>query len=245
MTGCGCSIRSAMRGATRGIRVGEGSSWVPDGRSYPLVAPYVVRDGKTYNADNGVEPGQRSVLELDGRDPGWTTVYEKIDVERWRDDPNVGEKILSGFGSTVGGRPMGSSESDVRSLVVTPGMAPSFASGDTRPATEPTPPPYMVPKAPEFASPRQPETTYPGGSAGAAVASGAPIVIEGLGGAFMADQGSHAVYDITLQQNDVGRIRALYRRVYVGFDDAGKPYADSTWITGPDHNDQVLINYAP
>jgi hypothetical protein len=217
----------------------------PDGRSYPLVAPYVVRDGRTYNADDGVQPGQRSVLDLDGRDPGWTTVYEKIDVERWRDDPNLGEKLLSGIGSMVGGRPNGSSESEVRALVMMPGVAPSIGSVSERASSEPSPPPYMVPKAPDVAPPRQPETAYPGDNAGAAVAGGVPILIEGLAGAFMADQGSHAAYDITLQQNVDGRIRALYKRVYVGFDDEGHPYPESVWVTGPEANDLTMISYAP
>ena len=103
----------------------------------------------------------------------------------------------------------------------------------------------MVPKGPEFAPPTQPDTTYPGGNAASGALGAAPLAIEGLGGAFMADQGSHAAYDIALQQNVDGRIRALYKRVYVGFDDGGSPYSESTWIIGPEANDHVLINYAP
>ena len=64
-------------------------------------------------------------------------------------------------------------------------------------------------------------------------------------GVFMADQGSHAAYDVTFQQNADGRRRALYKRVYVGFDDEGKPYPESVWVTGAETNDHVLINYAP
>ena len=216
-----------------------------DGRSYPLVAPYVIRDGKEYQADDGLKPGQRSVLELDGRDPGWTTIYEKIGVERWRDDPDGWEKAYSGVGSTVGGRPNGSSKSDVEEVVVMPGMAPTVGAGPDRPTSEPTPPPYMVPNAPDFAPPGQPDTMYPGANAEAAAASGVPILIEGVGGALMADQGSHAAYDIMFQQNADGRVRALYKRVYVGFGDDGKPYTDSVWVTGPENNDHTLINYAP
>ena len=225
----------------------QGSGFIvgPDGRSFPLVAPYVTREGKQYQADDGLGPGQRSVLELDSRDPGWTTIYEQAGVERWRDAPDVGERILMGIGSTVAGRPNGSSKSDVEQLVLMPGMAPSFGSVPDRPTSEPTPPQYMVPSAPNFAPPGQPDTVYPGANARSAAASGAPILIEALGGALMADQGSHAAYDITFQQNADGRVRALYKRVYVGFDDSGKPYADSVWVIGPENNDHVPITYAP
>jgi hypothetical protein len=205
----------------------------------------VTRDGEQYQADDGLGPGQRSVLELDGRDPGWTTIYEKTNVERCRDSPDVGERILMGIGSTVAGRPNGGSKSDVDQLVLIPGMAPYFGSVPERPPAEPRPPPYMVPSAPDYAPPRQPDTTYPGSSAGAAAASGGPILIEGLGGAVAADQGSHAAYDVKFQENADGRVRALYKRVYVGFDDNGKPYADSVWVIGPENNDHVAINYAP
>ena len=225
----------------------QGSGFVvgPDGRSYPLVAPYVTRDGKEYQADDGLEPGQRSVLELDGRDPGWTTMYEQTGVERIREAPDVVERFWIGVGSTVVGRPNGSSKSDVEQLLLTPGTAPSFGSVSERPTEEPTPPPFMSPNAPQYAPPRQPDTTYPGSNAGGGAAGGAPILIESLGGAVMADQSSHAAYDVMFQQNADGRVRALYKRVYVGFDDNGKPYADSVWVTGAENNDHVLIHYAP
>src|SRR5688500_15391498 len=45
---------------------GTGFVMGPDGRTYPLVAPYVTRDGRRFDADDGLEPGQRSVLDLDG-----------------------------------------------------------------------------------------------------------------------------------------------------------------------------------
>jgi hypothetical protein len=225
----------------------RGSGFIvgPDGRAFPLVAPYVTRDGREYQADDGLEPGRPSVLELDGRDPGWTTIYEQTGIERWRDAPDVGERLLMGVGSTAAGRPNGSDRSDVEQLVLIAGMAPSFGTVPKRATSEPTPPPYMVPNAPNFAPPDHPETTYPGSNAAAAAANGAPILIEALGGALMADQGSHAAYDVTFQQNADGRVRALYKRVYVGFDDDGRPFADSVWVTGPESNDHVLINYAP
>jgi hypothetical protein len=225
----------------------QGSGFIvgPDGRSYPLVAPFVTRDGEEYQADNGLQPGQRSVLELDGRDPGWTTIFGQTGVERWRDAPDIGERILMGIGSTVAGRPNGSSKSDVEQLVLIPGMKPYVGAVPERPTSEPTPPPYMVPNAPNYAPPGRPDTVYPGANPRSAAGSGVPILIEGMGGAMMADQGSHAAYDVVFQQNADGRVRALYKRVYVGFDDNGKPYTDSVWVTGPENNDHVLINYAP
>jgi hypothetical protein len=233
----GFTGRSGYRGS--GFVVG------PDGRSYPLVAPYVTRDGKEYQADDGLEPGQHSVLELDGRDPGWTTINEDIGVERWRDAPDVGERILLGIASTGAGRPNGSSKSDVEQLVVAPGMAPYFGAGASRSAFEPAPPEYTTPAAPDYAPPKQPDTMYPGANASSAATGGAGTLIEGVGGAVMADQGSHAAFDVMFQQNADGRVRALYKRVYVGFDDTGKPYATSVWVTGPENNDHALITYAP
>ncbi|MEY2420899.1 MAG: hypothetical protein QOI95_966 [Acidimicrobiaceae bacterium] len=224
---------------------GSGFIQGPDGRLYPLVAPFVTRDGTEYNADNGLAPGQTSVLELDGSDQGWTTVWESIGVERWREDPGVWDKVWMGVGSTVGGRPSGSAESDVEKLVLMPGMAPWFGAPADRPPEEPTPPPYMVPAAPDYAPPGQPDTMYPGSVAGAAVSGGVPMLIEGFGGGLMADLGSFDAFDVTFQENAAGDVRALYKRVYVGFDDAGEPYADSVWVTGPENNDHVLINYAP
>ena len=53
-----------------------------------------------------------------------------------------------------------------------------------------------------------------------------------------------SAYDVVLQQNEDGRVRALYKRVYVGFDDQGHPYTTSEWIYGPDDKDRVPINYA-
>jgi hypothetical protein len=224
---------------------GKGFIVGPDGRQYPLVAPRVERDRVVYHADNARLPNQPSVLDLDGRDPGWTTIYEKIGVERWRDAPDVLGGALSSFGSTVAGRPNGSSESDVRQLMLRPGMAPMFRTRPDRSPEEPTPPPYMVPAAPDFAPPGRPDTMYPGANAGTAVANGVPILIEGIGGAVMADLGSHAAYDVAFQTNADGRTRALYRRVFVGFDDQGRAYPQSVWVTGPENNDHVLIKYAP
>jgi len=224
----------------------RGSGFVigPDGRSYPLVAPYVTRGGEQYDADDGVEPGAPSVLELDGRDPGWTTIYESIGVERWRDAPDVGERILMGIGSTAAGPPNGSSKDDVEQLTLLPGRAPSFGAPPTR-LSEPSSPAYIAPSAPEFAPPRYPDTMYPGGKPSTAAGDAVGTVINGVGGAVLADLGSHAAYDVMFQQNADGRVRALYKRVYVGFDENGEPYADSVWVTGPETNDHVIINYAP
>lgn len=209
---------------------GSGFLVGPDGRPYPLVAPYVTRDGKQYDADDGLDPGQRSVLDLDGRDPGWTTIHAAIGVERWRDAPDVGQRILMGVGTTAGGRLNGSSRIDVEQLVVLPGRAPFFADLPSR-SSEPPPPPYIAPTPPNARS--------------SSMGDAAGTLIEGVGGAVMADQGSHAAYDVQFQQNADGRTRALYKRVYVGFDDNGNPYALSAWVTGPDNNDHVAINYAP
>jgi hypothetical protein len=224
---------------------GKGFLVGPDGRLYALVAPHVERDRVVYHSDNARLPNQPSVLDLDGREPGWTTIYEKIGVERWRDAPDVLGRVLSGFGGTVGGRPNGSSERDVRQLMVRPGMAPMFRTRPDRSPEEPTPPPYMVPAAPDFAPPDRPDTMYPGANAGTAMANAVPVLIEGLGGAVMADLGSHAAYDVTFQKNTDGRTRALYRRVFVGYDDTGNAQPKSVWVTGPENNDHVLINYAP
>lgn len=225
----------------------RGSGFIvgPDGRSYPLVAPWVVRDGVEYHADDGSPPGGPRVLELDGRDPGWTTIFRHVGVERWREEPSAFERLWIGVGATVGGRLKGSTQSDVEQLVVPLGAAPYFAPapGPSRPSTEPSPPPYMVPTAPDYAPPARPDTTYPGNNRAGAVSNAVPIAIDAMLGATSADQGSHAAYDVMFQQNEDGRVRALYRRVYVGFDENGRAYAQSLWIYGPEQTERVVINY--
>jgi hypothetical protein len=113
----------------------------------------------------------------------------------------------------------------------------------------PTPgvaPPVYTPPAPPVPPPNAPEVEYPAGQS--SVAAGAmniaPVVVNGFAGAAGADLGSHDAYDIVLQENDDGRIRALYRRVFVGFDSAGEPELSSVYVTGPERNDQVPITYA-
>jgi hypothetical protein len=211
-----------------------------DGRLYPLVAPWVVRDGVRYDADDGVRSDGTSVLELDGRDDGWFTLSEQLGVERWRHAPGLFERTMMGVGATVGGRVTGSQEEDVDKLVLAPGVAPYFG-GTPRAVADSAPPPFMVPVAPDYTPPGREETKYPPSNLAAGIYNAVPIAIEGIGGAAMADSGSFAAYDITFQQNVDGRTRALYRRVYV--DELGN--SDSVWITGPERNDQVLINYAP
>jgi hypothetical protein len=227
----------------------EGNGFIagPDGRRYPLVAPHVTRNGTVYNADLEVVRGWPSVLDLDGRDTGWSTVYEQIGVERWRDAPGVAGRILAGVGATAIGAYSGSSASDVDATVLAPGRAPTLGRPLVPPTVpEPTPPQY-TPPAPPDSPPGIPELEYPTGQTSLA-ASGtnlAPVVINGLVGAAYADLGSHDAYDITFQQNADGRIRALYRRVFVGFGDDDKPVLESVWVTGPERNDQVPIKYAP
>jgi hypothetical protein len=209
----------------RGYR-GSGFVVGPDAQTYPLAAPFVVRNGVEFDADNGLEPGQPSVLDLDGLDPGWVTIDERIGVERWRDAPGMVERALIGIGSTVAGPPNGSTEEDVEQLVVEPGRAPYFSSSFE----------------PEQLVPQSQPAPVPGGADPKAIEA-VPLVIDVVGGAALADRGSFAAYDITFQQHTDGRRRALYKRVYVGFDD-GSPYADSVWIHGPASSDRVLINYA-
>jgi hypothetical protein len=227
----------------------QGSGFIvgPDGRSYALVAPHVMRNGTVYNADDGLRPGAPSVLDLDGRDPGWTTVYEQIGVERWRDEPGIAGRILTGIGSTAAGPPIGSTSDDVDAVVLTPGRAPSLGRRiSPAPGPEPAPPVY-VPPAPAVPPPNAPDLAYPTGqtSVAAGAMNIAPVVLDGLVGVARADLGSHDAYDIVLQENSDGRLRALYRRVFVGFDERGEPELSSVYVTGPERNDQVPITYAP
>jgi hypothetical protein len=227
----------------------EGAGFIvgPDRRAYPLVAPHVVRHGRVYNADDGTEPGRPSVLDLDGRDPGWRTVYEQIGVERWRDDPGAVGRLLTGIGSSAAGPPVGSTASDVDAVLIAPGRAPVLSRA-IAPTTRPDhAPPIYAPPAPPVPPPNAPDLEYPVGQA--SVAAGAmnlaPVVLDGIVGAARADLGSHDAYDIVLQANNDGRIRALYRRVFVGFDRSDEPELSSVYVTGPERNDQVRINYAP
>src|SRR5207302_1211288 len=108
--------------------LGTGFLAGPDGRRYPLVAPWVVRDGVTYQADAAGAPDRLGVLDLDGRDRGWTTVAELTGVERWRSQPGVLDRALIGIGSTAAGPPRGSDEADVRRVVLVPFGAPVLAA---------------------------------------------------------------------------------------------------------------------
>jgi hypothetical protein len=227
----------------------EGAGFIsgPDGRRYPLVAPHVVRDGRTYNADDGARPGQPSVLDLDGRDPGWMTIHEQIGVERWRDAPGVAGRILAGIGASAAGSPGGSTEDDVRAVVITPGRRPTL-SESLVPSAAPAPnPPVYMPPAPPVPPPNKPDVEYPLGqtSVPAGAMNLAPVVLDGLVGAAHADLGSYDAYDIVFQENNDGRIRALYQRVFVGFDASSGAELSSVYVTGPERNDQVPIEYAP
>jgi hypothetical protein len=227
----------------------EGAGFIsgPDGRHYPLVAPHVVRDGTTYNADDGARSGQPSVLDLDGRDPGWMTIREQIGVERWRDAPGVAGRILAGVGASAAGSPLGSTENDVRAVVIAPGRRPTLGKSLVPSAAPAASPPVYMPPAPPVPPPNKPDLEYPLGQT--SVAAGgmnlAPVVLDGLVGAAHADLGLYDAYDIVFQENSDGRIRALYQRVFVGFDASGNAELSSVYVTGPDRNDQVPIEYAP
>jgi hypothetical protein len=202
----------------------------PDGKQYPLVAPWVQRGDERFQADDGLAPGAPSVLDLDGHDPGWTTVFERIGVERWRDDPGFWGRALTAAGSTAVGPPTGSAEQDVQRLVLAPGMAPTFIA-----VGAPAPP---IPPGPA-------QTNAPVEYSNQDAANAAVVGVDFLAGAVNADAGSYDAYDVMFQTNTDGRTRALYRRVFVGYDDSGEPYTTSVWITGPERNDQVPITYAP
>jgi hypothetical protein len=201
----------------------------PDGERYPLVAPWVQRGDERFQADDDRAAGAPSVLDLDGRDPGWTTVYERTGVERWRGDPGFWGRLATGIGSTAAGPPTGSAPDDVERVVIAPGLAPTFL--DPGIAAPPIAPGPAQTNAPE---------EYSNQDAGNAAVVG----VDFLAGVADADAGSYDAYDVVFQTNADGRTRALYRRVFVGFDDSGDPSTTSVWITGPERNDQVPITYA-
>ncbi len=227
----------------------EGAGFIrgPDDRRYPLIAPHVMREGKTYNADDGVRPGEPSVLDLDGRDPGWTTIHEQIGVERWRDEPGAAGRILAGLGASAAGPPAGSTEDDVRAVVINPGRKPTLGKSLAPSAARSASPPLYMPSAPPVPPPNKPDLEYPLGqtSVAAGAMNLAPVVVDGLVGAARADLGSYDAYDIVFQENRDGRIRALYQRVFVGFEASGEAQLSSVYVTGPERNDQVPIAYAP
>ena len=101
--------------------------------------------------------------------------------------------------------------------------------------------------APPVPPPNKPDLEYPLGqtSVAAGAMNLAPVVLDGLAGAAHADLGSYDAYDIVFQENSDGRIRALYQRVFVGFDASGEAELSSVYVTGPERNDQVPIEYAP
>ena len=241
VVGLGCAGFTGAGYLGRGFLVG------PDGERYPLVAPWVERGGVRYQADGHASDDRLGVLDLDGRDQGWTTIAELTGVERWRAEPDGLERALIGIGSTAAGPPRGSTETDVQRVLLVPFGAPVLASvpPDRSPRDAATS--TYDPLAPEHAPPHAPDLQYPRGqgSVGGSAALALPVAVDLAAGVADADRGSFAAYDVVFQRNADGRTRALYKRVFVGEEDDGSATLTSAWVTGPERNDHVVINYAP
>lgn len=202
----------------------------PDGRRYPLVAPFVERDGVRYQADGTNHVGP-SVLDLAGNDPGWRTVEVRSGVERHREEPSVFERVMVGVGTGVAGYEPRSRLGDVQRVTLRPGEEPTFQE---QPVARPGgPDPIALDNTP-----------VPGVAPNLVLL--APAAGDLVVGALSADEGAHDAYQVVFQENDDGRVRALYTRVDVTPPDAKRPWWELTgsYVTGDDINaDRTIIRY--
>jgi hypothetical protein len=200
-----------------------------DGRLYPLVVPSIRRDGLVYNAEWG-RSGQASLAGLFGADGGWHLVDIETGVERHRDAPSLLDRLLIGLGSTVGGPPIGSTAEQVDAVVLRPGERPRVESLRAH---------QPVPVDPPTAPPDDPSTALAG------AAELGPMAIDLSVGALSADDGAQDAYQIVFEQNDDGRLRAIYQRVDVVPGVAGAPtILTASFIVGPDlDEDRIIARY--
>lgn len=112
----------------------------PDGRRYPLVDPTVNLNGKSYKGDAPFSSGD--INDLDGRDPGWQTLYSLNGVDSFGPPPSGWDRFWAFWAGTAGVDPA-PNENALQSFVnVTSGGYPALGTGPTVPST-PTAPPTM------------------------------------------------------------------------------------------------------
>lgn len=239
----------------------------PDGRKYPLVEPYITGpDGKTINADVAAST-EHDVTTLDGRDTGWHDLGTVVGSDKFG---TVGTttKILAGLGVAAGGagpittaQPAwlnGLSIGHGGYAVVTD--TPDSLAHSVQPGqgiTEVNPAYQQVTTDERGRTTIVEEPANPANYGSRVVtANGVALGINVLNGVSVAehldDSQIHA-YQVTFQQNDDGRVRALmhsYQVVdntqigggshdlyssYVTADSDGKPVYSPMKFRSPDH----------
>ena len=108
---------------------GDGFLAGPDGRSYPLVVPWVadVQDGGRYTADELAAP--RADLDtLDGRDPGWHTLGTRVGLTSIGSAAGIGTHAAVLAGGFAGLQPKSSNAQPawLRNLTLSPTGEPTL-----------------------------------------------------------------------------------------------------------------------
>ncbi len=82
---------------------GGGALVGPDGRQYPLVVPWVTRDGHRYTADTDADAGgtgSATVASLDGADTGWHELATRVGIDEFGPPAATADKaaiVLAGL----------------------------------------------------------------------------------------------------------------------------------------------------
>jgi len=199
-----------------GVSYRGGGAVVLNGEHYPLMIPQVTIDGKLYNADNRAADSE-SVRTLLGADPGWNLVDYRTGVNQFEKPLTGAAKDLVNISLMLGTRIAPAVDSAALQYVrMEPRTRATLVDAPTAlamfTAAQPTKP-GSSPYGPDLAEGYDP--VLPAGPAspvGTAKMNAASLVVSALNGALVAatlDDATYRAYEISLEQNDDGRRRAL------------------------------------
>lgn len=175
----------------------EGGGFVigPDGRSYPIVIPTVTTGAGTFTADAWTAAGQPSVAELGGEDEGWQVIGYAAGDEQIQASAGVADYVLGGLAASGG---------LVQPALPTEGLAYIVMSPNGPPRLSATPP------------------TLPT-TANTPDADGVPLIAADVATlALNLDNGTQRAFQVVLEQNDDGRVRARVEAYSLWATDGGE-----------------------
>ncbi len=218
----------------------------PDGRRYPLVIPQVKDGGKLYQADDG---GGGDVATLDGADPGWfnTGIY----TGRGQLFParTTGPAIAAFVNHLFGGNASvgnASSPGDYNGLVIGDGRPSWYAHGS--PQLNAAAKPGLAKADDPLFGPLPGRSAGPSLTRGAGAANLALLPANAvLGAASAAEQAKanhYGAYQLRLERNLDGRVRARLTMYAMANDDDGSRVIAPIGVGVGDHGAQI-IHYRP
>jgi len=197
--------------------VGGGTIAGPGEAPWPIVMPYLEKDGVTYLDDAGPARADGGIMQHDGHDPGWRSVASYRGVHEYTDDDEMGVAV------GVAGALAGLSGNRVYPEIL-------YVTADGA-ATLDAPPPAL----PDARPPAVPDTEERAWLRGSDV-RGVDRWNTAVGGYNLGMKAVHAVdtiasvasheqrpWFIDYQVNDDGRIRAIVRTFQAGTHDSGSP----------------------